>query len=76
MNWMDDAACKGMDTDIFYPVAGEVAAARAICRRCPVQTECFQWSLDVEDEHAILGGVAAFTRKRMLTAQRRKRKSS
>lgn len=76
MNWMDDAACKGMDTDIFYPVAGEVAAARAICRACPVQNDCFQWSLDIEDEHAVLGGVAAFTRQRILTARRRKRKAS
>ncbi len=76
MKWMDDAACKGMDTNIFYPGLGEVKAAKAICRTCPVSSDCFAWSMEIEDEHAILGGVTVHTRKRMLTAQRRKRKSS
>lgn len=73
MTWMDAAACKGMDTNIFYPTepAG-IPAAKAICRTCPVSSDCFQWALDVRDEHAILGGVSAFTRLRILATTSRR----
>lgn len=70
MTWMTQAACAGMDTNIFYPTepAG-IPAAKAICRTCPVSPDCFAWSLDIGDEHGVLGGVAAFTRNRILASR-------
>jgi WhiB family redox-sensing transcriptional regulator len=41
--WRADAACRGMDTAVFFPGRGQngaVAAAKAICNGCPVATEC------------------------------------
>lgn len=41
MTWRDEAACRGMSTDIFYPPQGTNAtAAKQICARCPVHAQC------------------------------------
>lgn len=41
----------------WSPVARRVAAAKAVCARCPVIAECLVWALEVDDEWAILGGL-------------------
>ena len=47
-DWMDDAACKGMDTNIFFPERGESCEeAKAICRRCPVNDDCREYALSM-----------------------------
>lgn len=51
--WKDRAACKGMDSDIFFPVKGrptEAAevTAREACARCPVIRPCLDWALKHE----------------------------
>ena len=42
-DWTEDAACKGMDTNLFFP-AGKGQApdpeAYAACERCPVAEPC------------------------------------
>jgi WhiB family redox-sensing transcriptional regulator len=39
--WRANAACRGMDTDEFFPGRGaSVAPAMAVCAGCPVATEC------------------------------------
>lgn len=41
MTWRDEAACRGMSTDIWYPPQGTNAtAAKQICARCPVRAQC------------------------------------
>lgn len=56
--WMKQANCRGILTNIFFPEENEVlvgAAAKKVCRRCPVKEECLQWALD-HDEVGIWGG--------------------
>lgn len=44
---MSRAACHKTDPAIFYPEqGGSYAAARAVCKRCPVINECLQYALD------------------------------
>lgn len=45
--WRSAAACLGSDPELFFPSGTtgsvyreQVAAAQAVCRRCPVVTEC------------------------------------
>jgi len=52
MDWWDLAACIDEDPELFFPVgtAGhalvvQVAAAKAVCRRCPVKARCLDWGL-------------------------------
>lgn len=80
MTWHYDAACRGMDTEVFFDMATNVAninAAKAICQSCPVQSACLQAALDEEawhrsqERYGIRGGLThiergayAFQRKR------------
>jgi len=56
VEWMGQAACKSHDTDIFVadghdnsgPVQRGYAAAKAICKECPVQFECLEFALRAE----------------------------
>ncbi len=39
--WQDDAACRGMPLDAFFPLSGVVPeAAQRACCRCPVRVRC------------------------------------
>lgn len=52
--WRDQAACKGYPTTWWFPERGHgkdtAKKARAICRSCPVQLDCFQHALDRIEE--------------------------
>ena len=51
--WRERAACRsGVDPDLFFPVAesgaarnGQVRAAKAVCARCPVRSDCLAEAL-------------------------------
>jgi WhiB family redox-sensing transcriptional regulator len=48
MDWLAEAACRGADTNLFYPdTVGCKAseAAKDICQGCPVVTECLDWAM-------------------------------
>ena len=78
-DWMTDAACKGMGPDIFYPEHGQwtkAAAAREVCQRCPVKTECGQHALDTDERHGIWGGGSIDRRRRGHTDRPRTSKGS
>ena len=44
--------------------------ARALCRRCKVQKQCLDYSIQVEEGHGIWGGLNELERKRMLRRMR------
>ena len=45
--WMDDAACIGLDPEIFFPDKGHSAAeARRACARCPVADQCLDFAVE------------------------------
>ena len=65
--WQDDAACKGMDPNIFYPENHDMRAvgdAKMVCAFCPVREACLQCAIDAGEPHGIWGGVSARTRRR------------
>lgn len=46
MTWHTLAACRGMDTTIFYPRVGENATeAKLVCAGCDVRAECLTTAL-------------------------------
>jgi WhiB family redox-sensing transcriptional regulator len=57
--WIRHAACRGMDPNLWYPDVGAndhtIAAAKAVCARCPVADECLEYGLN--DRWAIFGGL-------------------
>jgi WhiB family redox-sensing transcriptional regulator len=66
-DWRRRAACKGADTDLFFPDSGQGAAeARAVCTRCPVKAECLEFALACGPMlRGVWGGTTERTRRRL-----------
>ena len=51
MNWDEEAACRSIDPDVFFPrddVQGrgyDVRAAKRVCVGCPVRAQCLEFAL-------------------------------
>lgn len=42
-DWRRQAACRGLDPDLFFPERGNAATeAKAVCATCPVTEECYE----------------------------------
>jgi WhiB family transcriptional regulator, redox-sensing transcriptional regulator len=68
VNWREDAACTGVDSDIFFPSAEDesaTSAAKAICEQCPVRDACLQYALATNQTAGVWGGLDAGERRRM-----------
>ena len=50
-DWRQHAACRSCSPDLFFPAGTtgaalhEIAAARAVCMACPVQSQCLRFAL-------------------------------
>lgn len=66
LSWQDRAACKGMDTELFYPPRHVPAiAAKKICRDCTVRNQCLMYALKTEDDFGIWGGQSERERRKL-----------
>jgi WhiB family redox-sensing transcriptional regulator len=73
-DWKLSAACRGMDTRIFFPGLGSTGAeAKAVCAACPVAEPCREGAIERREEFGIWGGITESTRKNILKARRRER---
>jgi len=62
--WMDEAACQGHDTSIFFPTRGaDTAPAKAICATCTVRKECLGFALHNQIRSGIWGGMSERERR-------------
>jgi WhiB family redox-sensing transcriptional regulator len=61
-SWRVNAACQGMDTDLFYPEGRGRALrlreqiAKQVCADCPVTRECRQFAATYPERYGIWGG--------------------
>jgi WhiB family redox-sensing transcriptional regulator len=70
--WHQQAACKGLDPEIFYPVSDEEAeVAKAICRQCVVQQACLEHALGSRERDGVWGGATEKERRRIVRQRRR-----
>lgn len=70
--WSQQAACRGLDPEIFYPVSDEDAGeAKEICEACPVRQPCLESALVEREKYGVWGGLTERERRRLLR-QRRK----
>ena len=76
-NWRSAAACRSADPELFFPVSAfgralrQVAEAKAICARCPVQRQCLAFALRTRQAHGIWGGLTEEERALILRPRRR-----
>lgn len=67
----DDAACKSVDPEIFFPVGtggdakAQVKLARYICQSCPLLAPCGRAVLERPEEHGVWAGMTPEERRRI-----------
>ncbi|MFF7855059.1 WhiB family transcriptional regulator [Streptomyces sp. NPDC007904] len=72
MEWLRSAACVGEDPELFFPVgtAGpalrDVTAAKRVCARCPVSTQCLSFALGSGRASGVWGGTCEDEREALL----------
>ena len=58
LDWHEDAACRGVDPDIFFPIAEDDAwRAKEICRSCACRSACLVFSLENHERYGVWGGL-------------------
>lgn len=76
--WRIDANCRGGDAERFFAPSHverkqerlqREAAARDLCRRCPVNVACLEYALTVQEPHGIWGGHTENERRRLMREQ-------
>lgn len=66
LEWKSDAACRTVDTSIFFPETEAAAApALAVCARCPVREQCLDFALETRQHDGIWGGATETERRRL-----------
>jgi WhiB family transcriptional regulator, redox-sensing transcriptional regulator len=69
-DWQVGAICAELPEDeadaIFFPErGGSSKAAKAICARCPVRSECLDYALVSKEPFGIWGGTSERERRRL-----------
>lgn len=71
-DWRDDAQCREIGTDLFYPNDGDrwtALMAKGLCVRCPVRHECLEFALETCEPEGIWGGMSPRERMAMRRAK-------
>ncbi len=76
-DWQLNAACRGMDSSVFFHPPNErnaarenrAAGAKAICQVRPVVAECLDHALRVREPYGVWGGRTEDERARLLGVQ-------
>lgn len=76
--WRDEAACRGMATEIFFPVSASndaAVTAKAVCEGCPVTEECLSYAMAAREPEGVFGGLTPRQREALWRRkwQRRRR---
>jgi WhiB family transcriptional regulator, redox-sensing transcriptional regulator len=73
-DWFDDAACRDVGTDVFFPTSeAQAAEAKSICAVCPVREECLEHALETRPGDGVWGGLTPTERHRLI---RRRQKAA
>jgi WhiB family redox-sensing transcriptional regulator len=78
------AACRGLDSEMFFHPEGERGsakearerAAKALCATCPVIMECRAHALKVREPFGVWGGLTEAERQVIYDAQARETRSA
>ncbi len=64
--WVSKARCRSSDPDELFVRGAAQRKAAAICRHCPVITECCADALDNREEFGVWGGMTERQRRLLL----------
>lgn len=79
MSWRPKAACRGYETDLFFPIGTtgpaleQIEQAKAVCQDCPVSAECLEYALRTHQDAGVWGGMDEDERRTLWRARQRRR---
>lgn len=68
-DWRDRAACREMDTELFFPVGNtgpaldQIGRAKQVCAGCLVSISCLEWALATGQDAGVWGGTTEDERR-------------
>lgn len=68
-DWRHKAACREQEPELFFPVGTggpalvQLAEAKAVCRGCPVASQCLAWALESGQDAGVWGGLSEDERR-------------
>jgi WhiB family redox-sensing transcriptional regulator len=66
VDWQVHARCNEVDPEIFFPErGGSSKAARAVCNKCTVRSQCLEYALNNKEQFGIWGGTSERERRRL-----------
>ena len=75
MQWYDEAACRGLDVELFYAEEpGATSQALGICASCPVREPCRQTAMAQRESFGVWGGTPERQRQRIFRREDRIRR--
>ena len=63
ISWMQEAACKDVDTSIFFDGPFDLAVKFCVSA-CTVKQECYDYAVSNKEERGVWGGVIFRTNKK------------
>ena len=69
MDWRHRALCRDEDPELFFPIgttgpaATQVDAAKQVCRRCAVATDCLEWAIETGQDNGVWGATSEDERR-------------
>lgn len=72
-NWRDNAACKGLDPELFHPGRGDsrvTSLAIAVCKECVVVDDCLHFAMSNMIKVGIWGGKSERQRRMLRREQK------
>ncbi|WP_405014645.1 WhiB family transcriptional regulator [Kitasatospora sp. NBC_01539] len=78
-NWQLHAACRTLDSSLFFHPSGERGrahdgrerAAKQVCAGCPVREACLAHALHVKERYGVWGGLTEDERQELAGPARR-----
>ena len=81
-HWRDEAACRDVDPQLFFPLGSSPEAleqlyrAKAICGACTVAQECLIFAVTTNQEYGVWGGLDEEERREVRRQWRRASRSA
>ena len=80
MDWRNEASCRDVDPDLFFPIGTtgiaieQVDGAKRICASCVVREPCLEFALASNQDAGIWGGLTEDERRTLKRSRQRRRR--
>ncbi len=70
-DWRENASCRAVDPDLFFPVGttglalDQIEQAKAVCRSCVAQAPCLEFALSTNQESGVWGATSEEERRKL-----------